>query len=225
MWPNGRLETLTMILKKPDALEIAKTLCILKRPRSDDIIRGALNIMLISIVGEIRNVDPELKSFININSYKDLTRLQPRQAQGPIAKNLRIDLGDLPITKLKRLQKAATLFNQGKSLESSKAFSSCATQLEKDNHCFWAAISRENEGKSLLSFSELPKKQKFAAEKIVKAKEALSKAANTFELEAKIYDNVNGIFLAERARSNKKWCKSLVNDLRRHSYLVSLKNR
>ena len=47
MWPNGRLETLTMILKKPEVLEIAKTLCQLRRPRSDDIIRGALNVLLV----------------------------------------------------------------------------------------------------------------------------------------------------------------------------------
>lgn len=39
MWPNGRLETLTMVLRRTEGLEIARTLCELRRPRSDDIIK------------------------------------------------------------------------------------------------------------------------------------------------------------------------------------------
>ena len=41
MWPNGRLETLLMVLERQSGLEITETLCKLKRPRSDDIPRGA----------------------------------------------------------------------------------------------------------------------------------------------------------------------------------------
>lgn len=211
MWPNGRLETLTMVLKKPDALEIAKTLCMLGRPRSDDIIRGALNVLLISTVSEIRAFDTELKSFININSQEDLTELRPRQAQGPVSESLRLNLGELPTPKLQFLQTAATLFNEGKFLEAAKTFSSCATRLEKEDSRFWAAISRENEGKSLLSLSKQSGKQKTATEHAAKGKEALLKAASTYEAEAKIYGDVNGIFLAERARSNREWCEVLVS--------------
>jgi len=212
MWPNGRLETLTMVLKKPEVVEIAKTLCMLGRPRSDDIIRGALNVLLISTVGEIRAFDPELKSFININSQADLTRLQPRQAQGPVAESLRLNLGDLPTPELRCLQTAAALFNESKFLEAAKAFSSCASKLEKADSCFWAAISRENEGKSLLSLSKQQGKQEFATEQALRGKEALLKAASTYGCEAEVYENAHGIFLAERARSNKEWCESLVND-------------
>ncbi|TRO47994.1 molybdenum cofactor guanylyltransferase [Candidatus Bathyarchaeota archaeon] len=220
IWPNGRLETLTMVLKRPDALEITKTLCMLGRPRSDDIIRGASNAFFISTVGEIQTFDPELKSFININSQEDLSRLQPRQAQGPNAESLRLNLGDLPTAKLQRLQTAAELFNEAKFLEAAKTFSSCATQLEKEELRFWAAISRENEGKSLLNFSKQYIRQKLTTEQAVKAKEALLKAASNYDLEAKIYDNVNGVFLAERAISNKKWCESMVNDQKSQSKLL-----
>jgi len=211
MWPNGRLETLTMILRKPEALEIAKTLCMLGRPRSDDIIRGALNVLLVSTVGEIRAIDPELKSFININSQADLNRLQPRQAQGPITESLHLNLGDLPMPELRRLQMAATLFKQGKFLKASKTFSSCATRLEKEDSLFWAAISRENEGKSLVSLSKQHGKQELATEQEIRGKEALLKAAGTYGSEAEIYDDDHCIFLAERARSNKEWCETLAN--------------
>ena len=37
MWPNGRLETLLMVLERQSGLEITETLCKLNRPRSDDI--------------------------------------------------------------------------------------------------------------------------------------------------------------------------------------------
>jgi molybdopterin-guanine dinucleotide biosynthesis protein A len=225
MWPNGRLETLTMVLKKPEALEIVKTLCMIGRPRSDDIIRGALNVLLISTVEEIRVFDPELKSFININSQADLTRLQPRQARGPVAESLQLNLGDLPMLELRCLQTAAALFNEGKFLEASEAFSSCATRLEKEDSCFWAAISRENEGKSLLSGSKQHGKQEFATEHAVRGKEALLKAASTYGCEAKIYDDAHGVFLAERARLNKEWCESLANDQQGQSNLLPLGHR
>jgi len=212
MWPNGRLETLTMVLKQSDALEIAKTLCQLRRPRSDDIIRGALNILLISTVGEIRTFDPELKSFININSQVDLTWLRPRHAQGPITENLRLNLGDLPKPELRRLQNASVLFNESKFLEAAKTFSSVATHLETGDSCFWAALSRENEGKSLLGWTKQQNKQEFTTEQEGRGKEALLKAAKNYELEAKIYENAHSVFLSERAKSNKLWCESLVND-------------
>jgi molybdopterin-guanine dinucleotide biosynthesis protein A len=211
MWPNGRLETLTMVLKKPEVLEIAKTLCMLGRPRSDDIIRGALNVLLISVVDEIQAFDPELKSFININSQADLTRLQPRQAQGPVTGSLRLNLGDLPMPELRCLQTAATLFNEGKFLEASEAFSSCASRLEKEDSRFWAAISRENQGKTLLSWSKQQNRQELAAEQETRGKAALLKAASTYACEAEVYDDARGIFLSERARSNKEWCELLAN--------------
>ena len=45
MWPNGRLETLLMVLERQRGLEITETLCKLKRPRSDDFPRGAAKIL------------------------------------------------------------------------------------------------------------------------------------------------------------------------------------
>ena len=225
MWPNGRLETLTMVLKKPEVLEIAKTLCILGRPRSDDIIRGALNVLLISIVNEISTFDPELKSFININSQEDLTRLQPRQAQGPVAGSLRLNLGELPTRQLRCLQKAAALFNENKLLEAAENFSSCAAKLEKEDSLFWAAISRENEGKSILSWSNQQTKQEIAAQQAARGKKALLKAASTYEREAEIYENAHGVFLAERARSNREWCESVVKGQQSQSNFLPLRHR
>jgi hypothetical protein len=94
------------------------------------------------------------------------------------------------------------LFDEGKFFEASNAFSSCATRLEADCSYFWAAISRENEGKSLLKLSLNQ------SEQACRAKEALAKACNNYSLEAEIYDGARGIFLSERAKSNMEWCSA-----------------
>ena len=94
MWPNGRLETLLTVLERQKGLEITETLCKLRRPRSDDIQRGAGKLLLVSPVNEIKSLDPELKSFININSKEDLKRLQTRRAHGSVTQNLVPTLGN-----------------------------------------------------------------------------------------------------------------------------------
>jgi molybdopterin-guanine dinucleotide biosynthesis protein A len=215
MWPNGRLETLTMVLKRPEALEIAQTLCQLRRPRSDDIVRGALNVRLISITGEIKALDPELKSFININSLADLSQLQPRQAQGSVTESLRLNLGDLPMPELRCLQGASEKFSEGEFSEATKTFSSCATRLESEDSYFWAAISRENEGKSLLNGSKIVSSQGVVAKQRGRGKAALLEAASNYGLEAEVYEKAHAVFLAERARSNRQWCESLAKEATR----------
>jgi len=214
MWPNGRLETLVMVLEKASALEIADTLCQLGRPRSDDLIRGALNVIFVSIVGEISAMDPELKSFVNINFPEDLSRLLPRQVQGTITQNQQINKGALPINELHCLRAASVLFRENKFSEAAEAFSSCATRLEIKNSFFWAAISRENEGKSLLSLSKRENASDLAAKQVTEGRGTLLKAAVTYGLEAEMHEECGCVFLADRARSDKLWCESRANELK-----------
>ncbi len=208
MWPNSRLETLVMVLERDSALEITHTLCQLMRPRSDDIMRGASNVSFISTVGEIKTLDPELKSFVNINSPQDLTRLQTRHAQGPITGNLRLKLDKLPLLELQQLRNASALNNEGAFAEASKTFSACATNLEMKASAFWAGVSRENEGENLLKWSKQQKETAPATELDFKSKEALLKAADNYRLEAEMYEKSHCRFLAERARADKAWCES-----------------
>jgi molybdenum cofactor guanylyltransferase len=212
MWPNGRLETLTMVLERKSALEIASTLCNLKRPRSDDIIRGALNVLFVSTVGEIRALDPELKSFVNINSREDIAQLQPRRVQGSVTENMQLNLGALPTLKLQRLRDAALRGKEGKFSEAARIFASCASQLEMENSFFWAAISRENEGKSLLERVQQQTEPELAAGQVSEGKKALLKAAGNYGLEAKMHEKCHYRFLAERARSDKAWCEAYADN-------------
>jgi hypothetical protein len=197
-----------MVLERKSALEIASILSNLKRPRSDDIVRGALNILLVSTVGEIRTLDPELKSFVNINSREDLTELQPRRVQGTITENMRLNLGVLPTLKLQRLRDAASRGTDGKLSEATRIFASCASQLEKENSFFWAAISRENEGKSLLEQMQQQFEPELTTDQASGVKKALLKAADNYGLEAEMHARNRCVFLAERARSDKAWCEA-----------------
>ena len=208
MWPNGRLETLIMVLEKASALEIADTLCQLGRPRSDDLIRGALNVVFVAIAGEISAIDPELKSFVNINAREDLVKLQPRRVNGTLTENLHIKRGDLPTSELLRLREASALRKENKLLEAAGVFSSCAVRLEKENSLFWAAVSRENEGKNLLSLSKQQNEPELASE----GRRALLKTAVTYGLEAEMHEKCRCVFLADRARSDKSWCESRANE-------------
>jgi molybdopterin-guanine dinucleotide biosynthesis protein A len=208
MWPNGRLETLIMVLERASSLEIAGTLCMLGRPRSDDIVRGTSRAVFVSIIGALRKIDPELKTFVNINAQEDLLKLQPRLVEGDLTENLHVDRGALPTGELLRLREASAMCQEGKFAEASAIFVSCAEALENEKTFFWAAVSRENQGKSLRSLS----KQKSNPELAAIAKTAFLKASANYELEAEEHEKSRCVFLAERARNDKVWCESRANE-------------
>jgi hypothetical protein len=208
MWPSGRLETLLMVVERTSGLEITNTLCQLARPRSDDIIRGALNVLFVSPMGEIRAIDPELKSFVNVNHPEDLVQLQTRKVHGPFTKNQRLNLGSLPLPELVHLQNASALFHNDDFLEASQAFSSSAVSLETADSWFWAAVSRENEAENLQKRSQQQTSPELVTELDFEGKEVFLKAADDFRLEAELYEEHNCRFLAERARADKSWCEA-----------------
>ena len=208
MWPNGRLETLVMAVERESVMEITDTLCQLRRLRSDDIIRGALDILLVSPFDEIKAIDPELKSFVNINSQEDLARLQSRQTLGSATKSMKLNLGILPLSQLPLLRKGAALYREGNFVEASEVFSSCAIQMEKEKTFFWAAISRENEGTSLLQLFQRQNAHKHTAEKSNVVKTTFLAAANDYGLEAEEFEVNECRFLAERAKADRAWCEA-----------------
>ena len=215
MWPNGRLETLLMALERNSALEVAGTLCDLQLPRSDDIVRGALDVLFISTAAEIKNLDPDLRSFVNINSREDLFRLRPRHVEGPITENMQLNLGALPTVELKRLRDASVLARTGDFSKASRIFASCARKLENEKLSFWTAISRENQCKTLLKGAKQQMTTEQEKGQIPQARKALLKAAGSYGSEAEMYETKGYVFLAERAKSDKMWCESLADELLR----------
>jgi molybdenum cofactor guanylyltransferase len=218
MWPNGRLETLIMVLERPTALEITKTLCMLKRPRSDDIPRGASKTLLVSPVNHIKKLDPELESFININSKEDLNRLQTRRSHGPVTENVQLNLSVLSISDLWLLREGAKMLQEGKLSEAQKTFGFCAGNLEACDSFFWAGLAEENQGEALLTLLHKQSESESDTELDFEGKEAYLRAANNYRIEAKIYETNRCLLLAERALADKAWCESWVMGKAAHAH-------
>jgi molybdopterin-guanine dinucleotide biosynthesis protein A len=209
MWPNGRLETLLMVLERTTALKIADLLSQLERSHPDDIIRGAQKVMFLSPLGEIKNLDPELRSFVNINCKEDLTQLKPRQGEGSSVKNVNLDLGVLPDKEIQSLLDASSKRDVGCLLEASELFLESAEKMNNRDLFFWAGIAWEYEAKCLLSFLRQESKGDFFNQ----VETAFLKAAQSYRLEAEIYMENRCYLLAERAKANKSWCEAQVEKL------------
>lgn len=210
MWPNGRLETLMMVLERPSALEITETLCMLKRPRSDDIPRGASKTLLVSPVNHIKTLDPELRSFININSKEDLNRLQTRRSHGPVTENVHLNLGVLSISDLRLLREGDKMLHESKVLDAQKIFAFCASNFEVCDSFFWAALAEENLGEALLTLSHKQSESESGAVLDFESQKAYLNASKNYRAEAKIYESNRCLHLAERALADKAWCESRV---------------
>jgi molybdopterin-guanine dinucleotide biosynthesis protein A len=208
MWPNGRLETLLMILDRSKVLEIAGVLAQLERSHPDDIIRGSLHALFVSPFGQIKALDPTLKSFVNINSPEDLERLQPRQAQGEVVENVRLNLGTLPIHMLNSLFSAVSERKSAAYLQASKLFAECACHFESEHLHFWAALSREHQAKSLREIIDKNGDLSSTME------DGFLQAAQNYDLEAKTYDENRCFLLADRAKSDKAWCELQIKSVK-----------
>jgi molybdenum cofactor guanylyltransferase len=209
MWANGRLETLLMILERKTCLEIATALSQLGRTHPDDIIRGIQKALFVSPLGKIKSLDPELLSFVNINSPDDLKRMQPRQGRGEFAENVRLNLGILPKREIQNLVEASLKLESNDSSEASEIFSNSAVELQNKDLFFWAAISWENQAKSLLGLLGQDNNCELSNE----AEAAFLKAAQNYGSEAEVYLYNRCFLLAERAKADKRWCESQVEKL------------
>ena len=211
MWPNGRLETLMMVLERQSGLEITETLCKLKRPRSDDIPRGASKILLVSPVNDIKTLDPELKSFININSKEDLNRLQTRRSHGPVTENVQLNLGVLSISDLRLLREGAKMLQEGKVSDAQSMFAFCASNFEAVTRFFGRLLAEENQGEAFLKLSQQQLEPEAAAELDFEGKEAFLKAANNYRVEAEMYEEnrcccwLSGRWLIRHGASHGLW--------------------
>jgi len=209
IWPSGRIETLFMALERDKAALITRTLCHLKRSRSDDIIRGAEKVLLISPMGKIKKIDPELKSFVNVNRPEDLSKLQTRQAQGNVNEDLKIHQGTLILPELGRLEDAVELFHAQKYNQALDAFESCATNFEEARSFFWAGVCHENEGESLQGWSKIQEAE-VATEMDLRSRDFFLAAASDYRQEAEMHLKARCRFFAERAWADKTWCESRV---------------
>ncbi|MCL1969857.1 MAG: molybdenum cofactor guanylyltransferase [Candidatus Bathyarchaeota archaeon] len=206
MWPNGRLETLFMVLERSIGVEIVETLCQLGRSHVDDIPRAASKVLLPSPVKVIRTLDPQLESFININCPKDLEALQTRSTDGSIREDIQFLRGKILISKLQRIREAAIMCQENNFLSAQEIFESCKRHFETCNNFFWTAITAESKGETLLRQLQLQKNINLQASL---SQEAFFDAADNYSKEAKSYEEKSCTLLLERAFADKNRCETL----------------
>jgi hypothetical protein len=214
MWPNGMIETLIMVLQRSKGQEILQTLCQLKRARPSDIPRATPKTLLVSPLKTIKTLDPNLKSFININTQEDLKKLQTRDLQGPIQKNVQINRGCFLFSDLQLMHEASQLLQEGNFIMAQEKFDLCESRFEGVDNFFWAALASECKGEALLRYVQL---QKEANSQVIldlefKCREAFSRAINNYHSEAKFYEENHCIRLLERVNADKQLCTHFVND-------------
>jgi molybdopterin-guanine dinucleotide biosynthesis protein A len=198
MWPDGTLETLLMALNRKDALVIAETLCLLGKSPADGVARGASKLLIVSPLNKIKLLDPEFRSFININLKEDLNRPQTRNTMGKVTENIKFDRGSLPAADLTVLQCTQKMLDDAKFLHVENIFSKCASYFEDQKLYFWAGVSHEKIGDTQLKLS------------IEGAKESFQRAASNYQKEAETYEAKGCRALAQRGLDDAAWCQSRV---------------
>jgi len=211
MWPNGRLETLCMVLERLGSLEIVQILCQLKRSHVDDIPRAAAKVFLPSTVKTLKTFDPQLKSFININSPEDLEKMSLRDTEGSIKEDVIFFREKSLLTDLLYMREAVKLYQENHFVEAQEKFETCKKQFEACNNFFWTALTCECKAMVLLSQLQLQENsnQQIGTQCNFKILETFVDAANNYDNETKIYDQKGCIRLFERALADKIRCSQL----------------
>jgi len=201
MWPDGTVETLFTVLEKESCIETTKTLCTLGKSNADTIFRAAAKLHLVSPIKKISNLDPELRSFININSQNDLERPKTRSTEGAVMQDIYFDRGKLPIELLCQLRAGQEKLCEGKLMDALTVFANCACRFETSNFFFWAAVSQEKLGETQVKLSN----------KTI-AKQTYARAVYNYRKEAEVYTEKGCGLLAERALADKDFCEEKIRN-------------
>ncbi|MEM4643571.1 MAG: molybdenum cofactor guanylyltransferase, partial [Candidatus Bathyarchaeia archaeon] len=206
--PDGTVETIMFVCRRPQTASIAEILCKMGRKRPDDLIRGSSIAHFISTYTELKPIDPEFKSFININSPKDLAQPKTRvKSDGPFKKSIKIRLGAPNAKELEMLEKALENLGKSEAANAIEIFSELAKEFEEKQIHFWAGICRENLGKTIEALLGL-KADNLQREWVEEeAKAAFLKAARNYSLEAEIYRQNSIYHLAKHAQLDEEWCR------------------
>jgi molybdopterin-guanine dinucleotide biosynthesis protein A len=195
MWPDGTVETLLMALERKSCLEVSQTLVALNRANADAIIRATGAVHLVTPLKEICKIDPELRSFVNINSQEDLANPKTRSTEGLVRDDVCFERGKVQVAQLRQLREAQKLLAEGRCFDVQNVLATLASAFEANRHYFWAAVGEEKLAEAQLGRA-----------KTAIAKQTYTRAAENYAKEATLYE-VNGCTtLAERAQSDKAFC-------------------
>ncbi|MEM1587141.1 MAG: molybdenum cofactor guanylyltransferase [Candidatus Bathyarchaeia archaeon] len=205
--PDGNIETLMFSCNREKAAKIAEALCFLGRSKPVDIMRASSKIRFISTINELKKLDPNFQSFININFRPDLINLPTRVSkEGPVTKSIDLNLTQISQKELDFLGKLTKKYYEEEYWDVAASLSEILSALERKGAHFWVGVLRETEGKIFQKLALLESKPEVAREYCVRGKVAFEEAARRFSLEASIYGSRQIKFLFECANGDEIWC-------------------
>ncbi|MEM2738301.1 MAG: molybdenum cofactor guanylyltransferase [Candidatus Bathyarchaeia archaeon] len=212
---DGSVETLMFTCEREKTAEVSETLCWLGRDRPDDFLRGLPKVKFISTIGELRDLDPEFKSFININFQRDLIELRTRvTANGPI-RSIQVNLGAPENSDLGFLRENARKYLEKRFIDAVNVFSTISDRFEKEKLYFWAGLCREKEGNIIQDYLNMEKNAQLRGKLQEESRQAFIKAAQNYALEAEFFAQKQIHLLARRAKEDETWCKRRVQQTTR----------
>ncbi|MBS7641278.1 MAG: molybdenum cofactor guanylyltransferase [Candidatus Bathyarchaeia archaeon] len=205
--PDGNIETLMFSCNRRGAAKIAEILCFLGRSKPVDIIRASSKIKLVSTISEIRKLDPDFKSFININFRSDLIELPTRvPKEGPVIESIDLNLAQPLPHELDIIESVAEKYVKGDYVDAINSLSRILRSFEgRDTH-FWMGVLWETMGKILYVLTFTKETSKETEEYYVSGRMAFEKAAHEYAMETEIYRRFQAKFLLESANEDKMWC-------------------
>jgi molybdopterin-guanine dinucleotide biosynthesis protein A len=211
IWPNGYLEQLFMVLKRSIGQEILQILCQLECSHVTDIPRASTKTLLVSTVKNIKPLDPQLRSFTNINYPETIEKQQSYNIQGPIQKNIHLHQENMSTANLQLMCEAIKMSENNDFKGAQEKFEICKEHFEACDNFFWAALCCEGKGETVLKQAQQQKNVNNQAylEFDFKSKEAFFDAANNYEKEAEIYKKRQCTQLVDRAIADKNRCKNM----------------
>ncbi|MEM0049959.1 MAG: molybdenum cofactor guanylyltransferase [Candidatus Bathyarchaeia archaeon] len=205
--PNGKIESLMFSCNREKAARNAETLCLLGRSKPIDIIRASSKIKFVSTISELKKLDPDFRSFININFRSDIINLPTRAPEeGPIIRSIDLRLTQPSTRDLEFLGKIAKKYEDEDYLDIADPLLEIISAIEEKGIYFWAGVLWETEGNIFRRLASLDSKLDIKKEYYVKSKVAFEKAAGNFASEAEIYRREQIKFLFECANEDKVWC-------------------
>ncbi len=202
VWPNGRLEPLIGVFNRQKSLCLAEILCNLGRSRPDDLFRSIPSVVFISIE-DLRTLDPDLESFVNINYPWDLKELPRVTAMEGLFKKTAHYEHSFKLGDVKEIVNAINVFLK-KQDETSEDINRVSEYAIVKEAFFWAAIVSEVMGRKLQMTAEIGEKRSQCLQEKVKL--SFLNAAKNFGREANFYTSLNIVFLAAHALMDEGAC-------------------
>lgn len=197
VWPGGVLEPLMAAYRGTRVRTCCPLLLSAGRKRPSDLTRASSHLTFVSITKDLSRLDPEYKSFVNVNYRADMSRRSRASLpRGSLNRTFTVSISPVTDSDLRTISRAA------RALELHEdrwwnVVSPVMNHLQEREGFFWLAFLAESAAKSLSpQRSSQPKDQQ----------ELFETAARAYHSEAELYMSHGLLAIRAHALLDEAWC-------------------